>query len=175
MNLFNYIFENDVMFYGMFSATVGLIGFSFVKAYVNSYYVDNGVQTDAWEDYSERASQLASNSLTSIDTVTPRISPTSEAGTSTISGDVSTVTTVLPIPPVNIEVIPNPDIQIVSDMNTVYLSKIHEISHLYSTEINNNIMTDSDLTYLIKSFTVEQISSSNFNEIILLLINCFNG
>jgi hypothetical protein len=36
-------------------------------------------------------------------------------------------------------------------------------------------MTNSDLIYLIKTFTVEQISANNFNEFVLLLINSFNG
>ncbi len=58
-----------------------------------------------------------------MDTVTPRLSPveytdigsqvnsnTIGAGNQTITEGASTVTTVLPIPPVNIEIVPNPDI-----------------------------------------------------------------
>jgi hypothetical protein len=62
---------------------------------------------------------MGSNSVTSIDTITPiseNISPvsslqtTSEIGTQIITDSISTVTTVLPIPPVNIEMIPNPEL-----------------------------------------------------------------
>ena len=114
--LFNYILDNNVFFYAGFSVTVGFIGYKFVSSYLNSFYVDKGVQTDAWEDYSNRSSKMAPESVTSIDTVTPiseNISPvttlqtTSEIGTQTISDRVSTATTVLPIPPVNIETVPN--------------------------------------------------------------------
>jgi|GEM_PF-5715862 hypothetical protein len=61
---------------------------------------------------------MAPESITSIDTVTPiseNISPVttlqtiSEIGTQTISEGASTVTTVLPIPPINIEMVPNPE------------------------------------------------------------------
>jgi hypothetical protein len=62
---------------------------------------------------------MAPESITSLDTVTPiseNISPvittntTSEMGTQTITDSISTVTTVLPIPPVNVEFVPNPDV-----------------------------------------------------------------
>jgi hypothetical protein len=62
---------------------------------------------------------MAPESVTSIDTVTPiseNISPvttlqtTSEVGTSIISEGASTVTTILPIPPVNVEIVPNSEI-----------------------------------------------------------------
>jgi hypothetical protein len=62
---------------------------------------------------------MASESITSIDTITPisenirpvsTLQTTSEIGTQTITDSISTVTTVLPIPPVNIEMIPNSDI-----------------------------------------------------------------
>jgi hypothetical protein len=61
-----------------------------------------------------------SDNLTSLDTVSP-VSPnyiegvsaaqtTSEVGISPITEGISPVTTVLPVRPVNIEVVPNPDI-----------------------------------------------------------------
>jgi hypothetical protein len=31
----------------MFAGTVGLIGYKFISTYVNSFYVDKGVQTEA--------------------------------------------------------------------------------------------------------------------------------
>lgn len=122
MTIFNYILDNDLVFYSLGSTLAGFMCYRFVSSVYNSYYIDKGVQTDAWEDYSERLSQLRSDSLTSIDTVTHRISPIehisqvqiiSSEGTQTITDsgtNVSTVITVLPIPPVNIEMIPNPDI-----------------------------------------------------------------
>ena len=86
-------------------------------SYLNSFYVDKGIQTAAWEDYSDRISQIGSKSITSIETITPiseNVSPTiqttSEIGTQTSTDSISTLTTVLPIPPINIEMIPNPDL-----------------------------------------------------------------
>jgi hypothetical protein len=123
MMLFNYLTDNSLIFYSLFTGTVGFIGYSFASSYLSLFYVDKGIQTDTWEDYSERLSQIGPESLTSIETVTPRFSPvefintgsqselsTIEIGTQTITDGVSTVTTVLPIPPINIEMIPNPDI-----------------------------------------------------------------
>jgi len=121
--LFNYLLENDLVFFSVFTGTVGFIGYKFASSYLNSFYIDKGVQTEAWEDYSNRPSQIGSDSLTSIDTITPiseNISPIStlqtisEVGTQTITDGTSTVTTVLPIPPVNIEMIPNTDITLVT-------------------------------------------------------------
>jgi hypothetical protein len=69
--------------------------------------------------YSNRPSLFGPESVTSLDTVTPssdNVSPavsvpsTSEVGIQTITDGTSTVTTVLPIPPINIETVPNPDI-----------------------------------------------------------------
>jgi len=86
----------------MFVGVTCHIGFSFLNSYlhVNKGYADSGVQTDAWEDYSDRPSQIIQNSPTSIDTQTPRFSPvesvntssqaglnTTEVGTQTLSGE----------------------------------------------------------------------------------------
>jgi len=117
MTLLNYALDNSLLFGVAFAGTAGLIGYKFVSSYLNSFYLDKGIQTSAWEDYSDRPSQIGSQSLTSIDTVTPiseNISPTiqttSEIGIQTLTDGTSTVTTVLPIPPVNIEMVPNPDL-----------------------------------------------------------------
>jgi hypothetical protein len=117
MTILNYALDNGFLFYGTFAGIVGLIGYSFTTSYLNSFYADKGIQTDAWEDYSDRPSQIGSQNLTSIDTVTPiseNISPTiqttSEIGIQTLTDGTSTVTTVLPIPPVKIEMVPNPDL-----------------------------------------------------------------
>jgi hypothetical protein len=49
----------------------GFIGYKLASSYLNSFYLDKGVQTEAWEDYSNRSSQIAPESVTSLDTVTP--------------------------------------------------------------------------------------------------------
>jgi len=141
--MLNYLINNDLVFYSMFAGTVGFIGYKFVSSYVNSFYVDKSIQTDAWEDFSDRPSQIGSQSVTSIDTVTPiseNISPvltthsTSEIGTQTITDSISTVTTVLPIPPVNIEMIPNPDLtnNIVDTMGIgfYYIDRAHALADM---------------------------------------------
>jgi hypothetical protein len=121
MTLLNYAIDNGLLFWAGFTIQAGITGYSFISAYFGCSYVDKGVQTDAWEDYSNRPSQIGSDSVTSLDTITPiseNISPiisvpsTSEIGTQTITDSISTVTTILPVPTTNIEIIPNPDIGI---------------------------------------------------------------
>lgn len=107
--LFNYFFDNEVIFYSIF---VGMGGYKFVTSYLNSFYVDKGIQFDAWEDYSDRPSQIASNNVTSIDTVTP-VSETFRNTVSVInttSNSINIVSTMLPILPVDIEIVPKPDL-----------------------------------------------------------------
>jgi hypothetical protein len=120
--LWNFIIDNDLIIYGTLIGIACHIGLTYLS--FNQTYVDASVQTEAWEDYSPGPSQvLADNlspvltdNLTSLDPLT-RISPISETIASTT---VNTVTTILPIPPVNIEVIPNPDIA-VGIINNSYL------------------------------------------------------
>jgi hypothetical protein len=45
--LFNYLLENDLVFFSVFTGTVGFIGYKFVSSYLNSFYIDKGVQTEA--------------------------------------------------------------------------------------------------------------------------------
>jgi hypothetical protein len=49
MTLFNYIFDNDILFYGMFIGVACHLGLSFVSSiyFENKEYTDTGVQTDA--------------------------------------------------------------------------------------------------------------------------------
>jgi hypothetical protein len=47
LNLYNFLFDSDVLFYGMFIGIGCHLSYTFAKAYVNSFYVDKGVQTDA--------------------------------------------------------------------------------------------------------------------------------
>lgn len=106
----NSLLDNDLIFYGIFISVAGAIGYSFVTSYFNPYLnkVDKGTQTDAWEDYSDRPSQILQTSTTSIDTQTPKFSPIEY--TSSSSQTIESPTTVLPIRPMNIEVLPNRDI-----------------------------------------------------------------
>jgi len=121
--MYNFFLDNDVLFYGMFIGMGCHLGYSIAKSYINSFYVDKEIQTDAWDDYSDRPSQILQTSPITDNTITPIFSPinytntgaqvgldTVEAGIQTTAESVSTTTTVLPIPPVNIEMIPNPDI-----------------------------------------------------------------
>lgn len=123
MTLINYALDNNLFFYAGFSTVSIAIGYSFVSSLYNSYYVEKGVQTDAWDDFSDRPSLINQASGTSIDTVTPNYSPVEylnteaqvnldsiETGTQTIIESVSTATTMLPVPSMNIEMIPNPDL-----------------------------------------------------------------
>lgn len=171
MTLLNYLTNNDLIFYGAFAGTVGFIGYKLVTSYINSFYIDKGVQTEAWEDYSNRTSQMGAKSVTSIDTVTPisgNISPvfttntTSEIGTQTIIESSSTVTTVLPVPPINIEIIPNQDIK-VYDLHEL---KTQEIMELFSEDINKNGLTDTYVKHVIDSFSITQLNSEDINEAI---------
>jgi hypothetical protein len=71
--------------------------------------------------------------------------------------------------------IPNPDIEGLNVKNLLVDSKINEINELYSKELFDNVITDADLTYIVKSFTVTELNSSNINEIILSFLDIFNG
>jgi hypothetical protein len=46
---------------------------------------------------------------------------------------------------------------------------------LFSKEIQDNIITDADLTYIVKTFTIAELNSSSINEIILSILDNFNG
>jgi hypothetical protein len=94
MTIFNYLTDNDIFFFGIFIGVTCHLGLSFLSStwHGTKGYTDTGVQTDTWEDKSSL------------------IQATSEVGTQTIAGDIDTVTTVLPVQPVNIEIVPNPDI-----------------------------------------------------------------
>jgi hypothetical protein len=165
MTLFNYALDNSLLFGVAFAGTVGFIGYKFASSYLNSFYVDKSIQTDAWENYSDRSSQMAPESITSIDTVTPiskNISPVttlqtiSEIGTQTISEGASTVTTVLPIPPINIEMVPNPEMVNIGTVVVENTRAIDYFSHVTWIQqsvdamiaradlVNNSAMANAD-------------------------------
>lgn len=175
MMLFDYIFDNDLVFYSLFSVTGGLLTYKFISNYRNLYYVDKEIQTDVWEDYSDRPSQILQTSPIGTDTQTPRFSPveqinmgtqvdinTMETGiqTSQIStGNVSTATTVLPIPPVEVGMVPNPDI--------VNLNP--ELIDFESVSGMNSIIENTVLFYQAKGYSSLQIS-----QIIMESFSAFN-
>nr|YP_009487194.1 hypothetical protein [Russula abietina]AWB36096.1 hypothetical protein [Russula abietina] len=72
-------------------------------------------------------------------------------------------------------IIPNLDIQSVSDINPIYLHKILEIMQLYAEQLINHGVTTSELTSIINSLPIERLSETNFNELILTWINSFGG
>lgn len=111
LNMHNF-FDNDILFYGMLIGVACHLGFSFCTSLWTKEYKDANIQTDAWEDYSDRTSQIIQTSETSIDTVTPRFSPVEyiNTGAQTTVEGTNTVTTILPIPPMHMEIVPNPEL-----------------------------------------------------------------
>jgi hypothetical protein len=168
MTLFNFLTDNSLVFYSLFTGTVGFIGYSCASSYLSSFYADKEIQTDAREDYSERPSQIGSNSATSIDTVTP-VSPTITSETE------NTISTILPVPPVNIEIIPNPDlVEYALSHKSLVESKIQEINGLYGKEMFDYAITNADLTYIVNSYSIKLLTSSGINESILNIMSSFN-
>jgi hypothetical protein len=47
MTLLNYALDNSLLFGVAFAGTAGLIGYKFVSSYLNSFYLDKGIQTSA--------------------------------------------------------------------------------------------------------------------------------
>jgi hypothetical protein len=47
MTLLNYALNNDLLFGVAFVGTVGFIGYKFATSYLNSFYVDKSIQTEA--------------------------------------------------------------------------------------------------------------------------------
>jgi hypothetical protein len=97
------------------------------------------------------------------------------SGTQTTTDGASTVTTVLPIPPVNVEIVPNPDLTDLNIKQSLVGKKIHDINELYNKELFDNAITEADLHYIVKSFTVADLNSENINNMILTIISCYNG
>jgi len=87
MFILNTFSSNDVLFYGMFVGVACHVGFYLVSSiwYSGNKQVDKGVQTDAWEDYSDTPSQIASDNLTSLDTMTLEISPSELVNSTSVS------------------------------------------------------------------------------------------
>ena len=97
-NIFNTeIYIGDCLFFSLFSGTLVFTGYKLIYSNLNSSYVDKGIQTDAWENFSNRSSLIISenNETSTIMETTSNISP---------------VTTILPVPQTHIEMVPNLDI-----------------------------------------------------------------
>jgi hypothetical protein len=64
MILFDNINNINVISSIIFTSCIGYIGYSLIikPLYNNYYYKDIGVQTDAWEDFSDRPSQILQTS-----------------------------------------------------------------------------------------------------------------
>lgn len=133
------MFENEVLFYGIFIGMGCHFSYLIAKsAYVQYFYKDQEVQTDAWDDYSDRPSQTIADNITSSNT--PIFSPVEniDTGSQILTGNTNTVTntvtTILPVPPVNIEILPNPDITMrVTDTIVVgydYIDKAQQLADM---------------------------------------------
>lgn len=70
-------------------------------------------------------------------------------------------------------IVPNPDLLDIKQ--SLVDKKIYEINELYKEELFNNVITDADLSYIVKSFTVADLNSSDINNIIFTIMSCYNG
>jgi hypothetical protein len=169
MTIFNYLIDNGIIFYSAIAGTVGFIGYKLVTSKLNSFYVEKGVQTEAGLNNS------VSPTFENIPSVTKTTSEvgtqtTSEVGTQTMSDNISTVTTMLPIPPVNTEIIPDSDIIELSFLRSLQELKFKEITELYNEEIIQSSVTRDDLIQIIDSFSIADFYSNDLNELILTII-----
>lgn len=150
------LINNDVVFYSIFTGVTGAISYSLVSSIFNSVwpskeYTDTGIQTDAWEDFSDRQSQIIQDSVTSIETISPMISPTEQTSSNAgiITEGASTATTVLPVPIE--EVLPIPHVQVLP------------IPHVqvYNWDLVNQLIANRPLRAdeLFQMETVEKISA----------------
>jgi hypothetical protein len=99
-------------------------------------------------------------------------SEVTEIGIQTSLGSSSTATTVLPIPSVEVHMVPNVDLL---EASTIYKLKISKINYLYSKELCDNVITDADLVRIVNQFTIEQLNDINFYSQVLEIITYFNG
>jgi len=153
MTLLNYLIDNDLVFYSLFTGVTGVIGYSFYKSI---WYISDGI-TD--KDIDTSSNDVYSNVSTEI-----------------IPKSVSSQSTILPVSYPNIEFVSNRDIiENTLSNKSLIESKIYEINELFNEEIFDNAVTEADITYIIKSFSITELNSSNINEIILSIIENFNG
>jgi len=134
--LFNYLFNINLLYYGIFIGTVAILGYSLFKYILNS------------------------------------------------SGSNSTITTVRPISLLEVAISSNPiflyhihNMRVIqnSQMTSIQKTKFYEINELFGLEMYNNGVTLRELIDIVKDFTDTELISSNINEIILFVIQNFNG
>src|SRR5579864_3584367 len=126
--------DNDIVFYSVFIGVAGAIGYSFTRQILRKSYAEKGVQTNTEENLSDRPSQIISDNVTSIDTISPisstfeetltLIPTTSEVGIQTIAEDVT---------PIKIEITPCQDTvgRVVDLSNAEYIAaKVEELNAL---------------------------------------------
>jgi len=63
--------DNDFVFYGVFIGVAGAIGYSLIRKITSKTYIDQDVQTDTVENFSDSSSQILSDNVTSTDTLSP--------------------------------------------------------------------------------------------------------
>lgn len=154
MNILNHILDQDIFFYGMFAGVVCHMSL-FLLSVIQKEMTDQGVQTDALEELSDRPSQIIQDNLNSIETITPvtptledtsaAIPSTSQVGTSSISQVGTSSTSQVGTPStsqvgtptiaedINIEVAPNPDIvgRAIDPSNAEYIAaKVDQLNAL---------------------------------------------
>jgi len=96
--LFNYIIDNSYVFYSLGSIMAGFMGYKFVTSVNKSYFVDKGIQTDAWENYSDRPSLISQTSPITTDAQSPVFSPMqyiNEGVQTSIDGSSTATTTII--------------------------------------------------------------------------------
>jgi hypothetical protein len=158
MTLFNYFPDNGLLTDGIVVSGLLAIGFSL------HYFIDYN---------------SANNSISDFDYLNTDLSPTSNVyssvGTQTVPDSVNTASTVLPIPSTHVEVVSNLDIDVYNAHKAIQESKFHEFKGLYSNVMFDNAVSDADLEYIVKSFTVEELNSSDIYNIVLSVLSCFKG
>lgn len=156
MTFLNYFLDNGILSTSVFIGSISLIGFVLYKS-ITSDPLDT--------DYDYLNSDLGGSSNIN-----------SEVGTPRVPSEISSERTILPTPSQHVEIIPNENI-IENTLlnNNLRNSKIDEIKKLYDLEIKESVLSDADLTYIVNSFTIAELKSSDINDIILSIIQCFNG
>jgi len=155
MTLFNYILNNDLIFYSIFAGTAGLIGYKFVSSIWNN--LENNSENNSDFDYLNTDLNTSSNVY-------------SDVGIQTILNSVSTGTIVLPTPYQDIPIIPNLDM-IVYNLHEL---KHQEILEFFGNEIHNNMLTDTYVRSIIDSFTLTQLNNADINEAIYFTLFWWN-
>ena len=137
----NYLFDNGIVFYGLFAATTLFIGYYWYSA---SLYNTNNEPTNSIIDKQSNDLFYNTGSETSSGVVTPAVNRMETVYPSSHPGNLDTD---------------------IVDM------KFAEIKELFSDELAHSVITDTDLYFIINSFTIPELLSGNINEVILRIID----